>query len=123
MLGSFLGPEFVTKGRSAIFSGPTGRGKTHLAVALAYRAVQNGFDARFTTADELRVRVNACDETEGTAGVSQREVETSFRLVLADPFASLGSYQPRVVHDADYRIRMKIEDREEGGERSWHGPR
>lgn len=53
MLGSFLGPEFVTEGRSAIFSGPPGRGKTHLAVALAYRAIQNGFDARFTTADEL----------------------------------------------------------------------
>ncbi len=53
MLGSFLGPEFVTEGRSAIFQGPPGRGKTHLAVALAYRAIQNGFDARFTTADEL----------------------------------------------------------------------
>lgn len=53
MLGSFLGPEFVTEGRSAIFTGAPGRGKTHLAVALAYRAIQNGFDARFTTADEL----------------------------------------------------------------------
>jgi len=53
MLGSFLGPEFVTEARSAVFSGPPGRGKTHLAVALAYRAIQNGFDARFTTADEL----------------------------------------------------------------------
>jgi DNA replication protein DnaC len=53
MLGSFLGPEFVTDGRCAIFSGPPGRGKTHLAVAIAYRAIQNGYDARFTTADEL----------------------------------------------------------------------
>jgi DNA replication protein DnaC len=53
MLGSFLGPEFVTEGRCAVFSGPPGRGKTHLAVAIAYRAIQNGYDARFTTADEL----------------------------------------------------------------------
>lgn len=53
MLGSFLGPEFVTEGRCAVLSGPPGRGKTHLAVALAYRAIQNGFEARFTTADEL----------------------------------------------------------------------
>jgi DNA replication protein DnaC len=53
MLGSLLGPELVSEGRCAIFSGPPGRGKTHLAVAVAYRAIQNGFDARFTTADEL----------------------------------------------------------------------
>ena len=43
----------MSEGRCAIFSGPPGRGKTHLAVAVAYRAIQNGFEARFTTADEL----------------------------------------------------------------------
>ena len=53
MLGTLLGPELVSEGRSAILSGPPGRGKTHLAVAIAYRAIQNGFEARFTTADEL----------------------------------------------------------------------
>jgi DNA replication protein DnaC len=53
MLGTLLGPDLVTDGRCAIFSGPPGRGKTHLAVAVAYRAIQNGFEARFTTADEL----------------------------------------------------------------------
>ena len=36
-----------------ILSGKPGRGKTHLAVAIAYRAIQNGFDARFVTAAEL----------------------------------------------------------------------
>jgi DNA replication protein DnaC len=53
MLGTLLGPELVSEGRSAILSGPPGRGKTHLGVAIAYRAIQNGFEARFTTADEL----------------------------------------------------------------------
>lgn len=53
MLGSYLGPELISEGRSAIFSGPTGTGKTHLAVAISYRAIQNGFEARFTTADAL----------------------------------------------------------------------
>jgi DNA replication protein DnaC len=53
MLGTLLGPELVTEGRCAIFTGPPGRGKTHMAVAVAYRAIQNGFEARFTTADEL----------------------------------------------------------------------
>ena len=31
----------------------SGRGKTHLATAIAYRAIQNGFDARFATAAAL----------------------------------------------------------------------
>jgi hypothetical protein len=53
MLGSLLGPELVSEGRCAILSGGPGMGKTHLAVTIAYRAVQNGFEARFITADEL----------------------------------------------------------------------
>lgn len=53
MLGSALAPDFVTEGRSLILSGKPGRGKTHLAIAIAYRAIQNGFDAFFTTAATL----------------------------------------------------------------------
>ena len=53
MLGSFLSPDFVTDGRCLILSGRPGRGKTHLAVAVAYRAILNGFDALFVTAAEL----------------------------------------------------------------------
>ena len=53
LLGSALSPDFVTEGRSLILTGKPGRGKTHLAIAIAYRAIQNGFDARFVTAAEL----------------------------------------------------------------------
>jgi len=53
LLGSALSPDFVTDGRSLIFLGKPGRGKTHLAVAIGYRAIQNGFDALFVTAAEL----------------------------------------------------------------------
>jgi DNA replication protein DnaC len=53
LIGSYLGPDFVTEGRSLILHGKTGRGKTHLAVAIAYRAIQNGFEALFTTAAQL----------------------------------------------------------------------
>lgn len=53
LLGSALSPDFVTEGRCLILRGKPGRGKTHLAVAIAYRAIQNGFDALFTTAAEL----------------------------------------------------------------------
>ena len=53
LLGSYLGLDFVTEGRSLILHGKTGRGKTHLAVAIGYRAIQNGFETLFTTAAEL----------------------------------------------------------------------
>jgi len=53
MLGSALAPDFVTEGRCLILHGKTGRGKTHLAVAIAYRAIQNGFEARCITAAAL----------------------------------------------------------------------
>ena len=52
-VGSLLTPDFVTEGRSVILEGKPGRGKTHLAIAIAYRAMQNGFDALFTTAAQL----------------------------------------------------------------------
>jgi DNA replication protein DnaC len=53
LLGSALSPDFVTEGRSLILAGKPGRGKTHLAVAIAYRAIQNGFDALFVSAAAL----------------------------------------------------------------------
>jgi len=52
-LGSLLGPELVSEGRCAVFHGNSGTGKTHLAIAIAYRAIQNGFEARFVDADAL----------------------------------------------------------------------
>jgi DNA replication protein DnaC len=53
LIGSYLSADFVTEGRSLILTGKPGRGKTHLAVAIAYRAIQNGFDALFVTAAAL----------------------------------------------------------------------
>jgi len=67
LLGTYLGPELVTEGRSLILAGRPGTGKTHLAVAIAYRAIQNGYDARFTSAAELIDRLAAASR-EGRLG-------------------------------------------------------
>ena len=53
MLGSALSADFITQGSCLILSGKPGRGKTHLAIAIAYRAIQNGFSSLFVTAAQM----------------------------------------------------------------------
>lgn len=52
-LGSCFEPDSVSQGRSLIFTGRSGCGKTDLAVVVAYKAIQHGFDAHFTTTAKL----------------------------------------------------------------------
>jgi DNA replication protein DnaC len=70
-LGPYLGPELISEGRNLVLSGRPGRGKTHLGVAIGYRAIQNGFTARFVGAsaliDELGAASRAGRLNEATA--------------------------------------------------------
>jgi DNA replication protein DnaC len=45
--------DFVRAAENVIFLGPSGVGKTHLAISLGHLAVEAGYNARFTTAQEL----------------------------------------------------------------------
>ena len=53
LIAPYLAPDFATSGRNLILSGKPGRGKTHLAIAVAFAAIQHGADARFTSAAHL----------------------------------------------------------------------
>ncbi len=53
LLGSALGPELISEGRTMVLCGPSGTGKTHLAIAIAYKAIQNGGTAVFRDANHL----------------------------------------------------------------------
>lgn len=72
LLGSYLGPELVSDGRCLVLYGKTGRGKTHLAVAIGYKAIQNGFTCRCVTAAVL------LDELSGasSAGKLKEQLQT-----------------------------------------------
>ncbi|MGI5426684.1 IS21-like element helper ATPase IstB [Streptomyces sp. CA-179760] len=50
--------DFVAARRNVVFVGPTGTGKTHLAVALGVRACQAGHRVLFATAAEWAVRLS-----------------------------------------------------------------
>jgi len=45
--------EFIKKNENIILLGQSGVGKTHLAIALAYKAVQNRYKVKFTTIADL----------------------------------------------------------------------
>lgn len=45
--------EFIKRNENIILLGQSGVGKTHLAIALAYKAVQNRYKVKFTTIQEL----------------------------------------------------------------------
>jgi DNA replication protein DnaC len=53
LIAPYLAPDFARSGRNLILDGKPGRGKTHLAIALAFAAIQNGADARFVSAAHL----------------------------------------------------------------------
>lgn len=53
LVAPYLEPDFAASGRNLVLSGKPGRGKTHLAIAIAFAAIQNGADARFVTAAHL----------------------------------------------------------------------
>jgi DNA replication protein DnaC len=53
LIAPYLANDYVASGRNLVLSGKPGRGKTHLAIAIAIKAIQDGSDARFIIAAHL----------------------------------------------------------------------
>lgn len=50
---------FISRKENAVFLGPSGVGKTHLAIALGHKAANAGIKTQFTTAADLILKVEA----------------------------------------------------------------
>lgn len=108
LLGSALAADFVTEGRCLIFGGKPGRGKTHLAVAIAYRAIQNGFDALFVTAAELIDDLSAAFRSGRLADVLARYVHPSVIVVDEVGYLTYGTDAANMLfHVVNDRHRKK----------------
>jgi DNA replication protein DnaC len=97
MLGPYLGMDLVTGGRNLILWGRSGVGKTALAIALSYKALQQGASVRFVTCTELigeLVQARAKGEWEAAlAGALKPEV-----LVIDEVgYLSYGPYAANVL--------------------------
>ncbi|WP_457746979.1 IS21-like element helper ATPase IstB [Sulfurimonas sp.] len=57
-IGELASLSFIKRHENIILLGECGVGKTHLAIALAYKAVQNRYKAKFTTIAELLANAN-----------------------------------------------------------------
>jgi DNA replication protein DnaC len=99
-LGPYLGPELVSGGRSLILWGPPGLGKTALAIALAYKAIQYGASARFVTCTELIGElVQARAKGEWEAALS-RYLEPAVLVIDEVGYLSYGPYAANVLFPA-----------------------
>jgi DNA replication protein DnaC len=83
----FFDSAFVEKAGSLILIGPSGLGKTHLAIALGTRMVQLGYRVRFLTAQQFANAVLAAQER----GALERVLMPLIRcdLLILDEFGYL----------------------------------
>lgn len=70
-----------------IFLGPPGVGKTHLAIALGYKAVKEGYRVTFTTMDALMHTLKTAEISKKSKGMLNRILSSS--LVIIDELGYL----------------------------------
>jgi DNA replication protein DnaC len=79
---------FVERAENVVLLGPSGVGKTHLAIALGYLATQRGWKVRFTTAADLVLLLEAAQRQGRLKEVLHRAVNM-YRLLIIDEIGYL----------------------------------
>jgi DNA replication protein DnaC len=74
---------FVERAENLVLLGPSGVGKTHLAIALGYKATQAGIKTRFTSAADLMLQLAASHRNGRLKEYMRRGVQTP-RLMIID---------------------------------------
>lgn len=79
---------FVERHENVVLLGPSGTGKTHLAIALGYLATQRGWKVRFITAADLVMLLEAAQRQGRLKEVLHRAVNL-YRLLIIDEIGYL----------------------------------
>ncbi len=73
---------FIERQENVIMLGPSGVGKTHIASALGYKAVQQGIKTRFVSASDLILQLTTAQRQDKYKTVMQRSVLAPKLLII-----------------------------------------
>ncbi len=79
---------FVERAQNVVFLGPSGVGKTHLAIALGYLATQRGMKVRFTSAADLVLTLETA-QRQGRLKEAMHRAVNLYRLLIVDEIGYL----------------------------------
>jgi DNA replication protein DnaC len=82
------GLGFIERNENVILVGPSGVGKTHLAMALGYKATQAGIKTRFITASDMLLTLTTAHAQNSLKTVMHRAIKT-YRLLIIDEIGYL----------------------------------
>ena len=87
-LQSLRSLSFIERNENIVLLGPSGVGKTHLAIAMGYEAVRAGIKVRFTTAADLLLQLSTAQRQGRYKTTLQRGVMAP-RLLIIDEIGYL----------------------------------
>ena len=87
-IDELAGLGFVERTENVVLVGPSGVGKTHLAIALGYRAAQAGIKTRFITAADLLLALTTAHRQGNLKAVMDRAIK-AYRLLIIDEIGYL----------------------------------
>lgn len=73
---------FIERAQNVVLLGPSGIGKTHIAIALGYKAVQAGLKTRFISASDLILQLSTAQRQDKYKTTLQRSVVAPKLLII-----------------------------------------